>query len=153
MHKNMTSEIEQIIKNQWNQLPEGVRSILANPELSLKIRTLGKNIGLTDEQLPTLETETFLVLLGLSNPRNFKQELQRRLGLPGESANVVSAEIVRNILSGLEIELEHIFRSVNVSGENENSMIVSDQLPENSSWYENIVFILSGGDFNAFDEV
>ncbi len=106
----MDPETEKIIKEQWKYLPDEVKNFFTDPKWVDKISDIGKKNGLTDEQILILQTETILVMLGLSDIDLYSGELKTRLQIDEEKVKNIISEIDVKIFGNLKIKLKEIFK-------------------------------------------
>ncbi len=102
---------EQQLRDAFEELPVGLRQSLSSVDTANAIQEIAKKYLLHVDQMAALASETGLVLLGLTHPAEFIENLSTRLRLPEEKskeiARDVSAQIlvkVREALRGLHEE-------------------------------------------------
>jgi len=93
-------ETEQIIKDQLNKLPAEMASIFFDQELPKKILSVGKSFNLNDEQIKKLETETYLLILGLTSPEDYQNELKEQIGVEEDVSERVCDSIEKILPEG-----------------------------------------------------
>jgi molybdopterin converting factor small subunit len=114
----MNPETEKIIKDQMKKLPTEIRELFTNPSIDAKIVNIGKNNGLNVEQLVTLQTETYLVMLGLVHPDDYPSELKDHLNIDDEKVENIVAETNEKILSKITERLREIYEEMDATSEN-----------------------------------
>ncbi len=144
----MNSEIENIIKEQMKILPVEVIDVLASPAWTEKILNIGKKNGLNEEELGTLQLETSLVMLGLTHPDSYVEELKNHLKVSEIKTDNIVNEINRELSNGIREKLISIFN---------DSLISKEEIKKNiqgkkTTFDQNLNFILSGGDYTVFLE-
>lgn len=107
----MDPEIEKIIKERMEKLPDSIRSVLANPGLNEKIMSIGKKNGLDPEQLGILQIETYLVLLGLVHIDDYPDELKNSLKIEDLKLNGVLNDINAEILNPIREKLKEMYET------------------------------------------
>jgi len=106
----MDTETEKIIKDQMKILPEEIKGLFTDPKVNEQILEIGKTHKLNDEQLGIFQMETFLLMLGLTYPDEYQEELKDRLNTDDETLNNITKGIY-TIISNEKIEkLKEIYR-------------------------------------------
>jgi hypothetical protein len=105
----METETDKIIKEQLEYLPEDIIALFADPKTNEKISEIGKITQLNDEQLGVLQTETSLLMLGLTNQDEYKNELKNKLAVSEEKLNDILKEIYILIPTDMIEELKIIY--------------------------------------------
>ncbi len=67
------------MQKRFSLLPEDIQGVITSSEYQLKLYEIAKKNKLTYEQLGTIELETTMVLLGMTPPDDFRDELQVEL--------------------------------------------------------------------------
>lgn len=133
----METETEKIIKKQLEYLPKEVVSIFANPKTNDKILEIGRTNNLNAEQLEIFQTETSLLLLGLTHPDDYLNELKNRLNIYEDKLNNLTKEIYALISDGIIEKLKEIYqKSEEKEILNETKPIVLD--PQFSNMPQNV---------------
>ncbi|MCE9549391.1 hypothetical protein K8Q98_03290 [Candidatus Nomurabacteria bacterium] len=104
----MNPETEKIIREQMEKLPPEIRELFLMPDLGEKIIAIGKKNTLNVEQMGSLETETYLVMLGLVRPEEFESELKSNLKIDELKAKNIITDVNLQILSGIREKLEKL---------------------------------------------
>ena len=94
----MNQELQQLMKEQWAQLPSAVQKALVAPDLQQKIIKVGDANQLHVDQKGVLSDETVLLMLGLTHPDDFVSILTERLGVDAAAAEKVAQDIGREIV-------------------------------------------------------
>ena len=116
----MDPETEKIIKEQMKKIPEEVRKLLADPKLNDKFLIVGKKYGMNIEQMGIFQTETMLMMLGLTHPDKYSEELKNRLKISEEKVDSIVVDVNQEILSGIREKLKEAYEeSSDGSGEGE----------------------------------
>ncbi|MFZ2149984.1 MAG: hypothetical protein WAV15_02395 [Minisyncoccia bacterium] len=118
----MNAETEKIIREQMEKLPEEVRNLFANETIGEKIIEIGKRNSLNVEQLGILETETYLVMLGLVHLDDYPDELKHHLNIDDLKVNTIITETNREILSGIREKLKEAYEQTNEATDNEEEI-------------------------------
>lgn len=122
----MEPETEKIIKEQMETLPEEVRSLFTDPKINEKILEIGNNNILNTEQMEIYQTETFLLMLGLTHPSDYQDELKSKLNISDEALNNISKEIY--VLFSREIieKLKEIYEKTEDENEEKEDVIENE---------------------------
>ena len=104
--ENTTDPLKVKIEQAKNELSEETRKAID----AVDVRTiiLGMNGKYNSEQIEDLETETELLLCGLSTPENYQKELQLRMKISTNEVLLLLAELDKNIFKKIQVELEKI---------------------------------------------
>ncbi len=86
-------DTETIIKKQLEILPEEIRNLFTDPKINEQILGIGKAHNLNAEKLEILQMETTLLMLGLTGPDRYPNELKNRLKTDDETVNNIVKEI------------------------------------------------------------
>jgi len=122
----MDQETEKTIKEQMEILPEEVRNLFTDPKINEKILEIGNNNILSVEQMNIYQTETFLLMLGLTHPSDYQAELKSRLNLDDKILNNISEEIY-TLFSGEIIEkLKEIYEKAEEEDEEKEILIENE---------------------------
>ena len=106
----MDPETEKIIKKQLEILPEEVKKVFVDPKIDEQISEVGKNFNFDDEKIGILQMETTLLMLGLTNPDEYPNELKSRLGIENQTINNI-VEKIKIVISPKIIEkLKEIYK-------------------------------------------
>mgnify|MGYP001614859131 FL=1 len=133
----MDSETEKIIKEQLEIIPTEIKNLLADHSLKDKIINIGKKNELNEEQLGTLQLETYLVLVGLVHPDEYSEELKDRLKVNEMKADNIINEIDKEVLNGIREQLAELF---------------VEEPEDDSDWKQNLDFIFPKWDDSLFQE-
>ncbi len=107
----MDPETEKIIEEQMKKLPEAIRNLFLDEKLKEKIAGIGKRNGLTMEQLKLLETETYLVMIGLVHTEEYKDALKEQLGVEDEKLSNIVSDINKEILDEVKEILADVYEA------------------------------------------
>jgi hypothetical protein len=132
----MTDKLKQIVIEELAKVsPEQQGAINSLPWADIS-EEISKKYSLDESTLNDLQTETFLVLIGLEEPFDFSLNLGNNAGLESGTCEKI----------GQEIE-ERIFIPINDAL---IEKIKESDRAKASAWHQNVNFILSGGNYGAF---
>ncbi|MFA5773495.1 MAG: hypothetical protein WC908_02370 [Candidatus Paceibacterota bacterium] len=106
----METEIEEIIKQQLEYLPKEIVDLFTNPKLSDKIFEIGKENKINIEQLDIFQTETFLLILGLTNSDEYEEELRNKLNINKETIDNIKKGIYSFISNETLEKIKEIYK-------------------------------------------
>jgi hypothetical protein len=86
-------EVQKELQTRFALLPEELQKVITSSDYQMKLFDLAKKYKMTYERLGTLELETTLVLLGMTHPKDFPQEMKNLLRLPETDFNNLMTEI------------------------------------------------------------
>ena len=102
----MKSYTEQELEEKYKQLPEGIEEAIFSVGMEKTLEEIGKKYKLQIDQLGILANETRLVMLGLTHPKDFINNLAERLELEKEPAKNIAQEINQRIFYAIREELK-----------------------------------------------
>src|SRR3989338_328634 len=93
----MDQDLATKIQNRLEELPEEIRRAVQSAEVDRKIREVGTKNALHVDQIGNLSDETYMVMLGFTDPAEFAENLSKELNIPAEKANTVAQDIGTSI--------------------------------------------------------
>ncbi len=93
-----TTYTEEKLREKFETLPTGLRQAIASVDTANTVQAIAKKYLLHVDQMGALASETGLVLLGLTHPRDFTKNLATRLRLSDEKSLQIAKEISAQIL-------------------------------------------------------
>ena len=100
------SYTEQELEEKYKQLPTGIEEAIFSVGMEKTLEEIGKKYKLQIDQLGILANETRLVMLGLTHPKDFINNLAERLELEKEPAKNIAQEINQRIFYAIREELK-----------------------------------------------
>jgi len=94
-----TTYTEQQLLESFEGLPLGLRQAIASVDTANAIQAIAKKNLLHVDQMSALASESGLVLLGLTHPRDYIANLARRLRVPEAKARDIAKEVSADVLS------------------------------------------------------
>ncbi len=90
-------EIQSIVKEKWDQLPESVRSALSNFNWKDPLLAIGKKYNLQIDDLNVLQNETMMILLGITPPDELKKQMAEQTQLPEVQIQELSDDVEKEV--------------------------------------------------------
>lgn len=94
-------DLKKIIIERYNQLPKKIQDAIVDSNWEQKIRSMASKYNIVIGDAGTLETETFLVMLGLEEVSNYRKNITNNTDMPEETIdkviNDVNTEIFKEI--------------------------------------------------------
>jgi len=90
-------DTEKILRERIENSPEAIRELIASNELLAGIRQIAIANKLTAEQMRSLESEVIFVLVGIELYKDFKENIDKELGVSGDVSQNISDTIEREI--------------------------------------------------------
>lgn len=87
------TDTEQLIKDHYATLPEPVKRAIGSFDWTREVFDIGRKHGMHIDRIGELQTEVMLVVLGLTSPAQFQDELFSRIEPNREIATEVSDEV------------------------------------------------------------
>ena len=94
-----TTYSERQLLESFESLPLGLRQAIASVDTANSIQAIAKKNLLHVDQMSALASETGLVLLGLTHPRDYIANLGKRLRVPEAKARDIAKEVSGEVLS------------------------------------------------------
>lgn len=93
----MNETLRQSFEEQLVYLPEINQQALKSFDWATELLAIGKNSGLHIDELEDLQVETMLVLVGLSQPSEYQNELITRLAISPTEANKIIEQVNQRV--------------------------------------------------------
>lgn len=103
------SDVENEMRTRFELLPEDIQQVLASSEYQTKLFEIAKARKITYEQLGALEIETTMVLLGMTKPDEYRDELMIQLKLSDEEINALVQDISAQIFQPIRQSIEKMY--------------------------------------------
>lgn len=97
------------MQKRFSLLPEDIQGVITSSEYQLKLYEIAKKNKLTYEQLGTIELETTMVLLGMTPPDDFRDELQVELKIDDDK---MIDELVKEISDQVFVPIRESLKKV-----------------------------------------
>ncbi len=117
------------VRDQIEKLPLELTKFLAYSEWDDLISSIGDEYKLPDAQFNTFHQEVFLVLLGLTHPDGFRDEIINRLEIEIETLDALILEVEEKIFVPIRPALIQFFESEQAIAE-EDEAPIEIQTPE-----------------------
>ena len=134
----MTEKLKQIIKEELVKLPKDSQDAINSLDWASIAEEIGKKSLLTESEINNLQTETFLVLIGLEDLDSYTLNIENEIGTSKNEAGKIASEAMEKIFTPISNLMEEKIKN-NIKN-------------KNPAWDQNINFVLSGGDYFAFLE-
>jgi hypothetical protein len=89
--------VHSMIKERFNNLPPKLQEAIASTDVANKLRTISQKHKLLLDQGQILENETYMVLLGIEQAENYKQNLKKELNISEDTATKIANDVGREI--------------------------------------------------------
>lgn len=144
------ADIKNEIRNRYELLPESLKQALMDDGYQQKLFDIAKANKLTYEELSILEMETTMVLLGMSVPSNYRDELQIQLKKNDDVIEPIVKAVNEQVFGPLRETLMRLYETnpeVTVGGVEimpENQTSQTEKAEENLSSAEKTVLAKTG---------
>lgn len=118
------TETEKIIKKQLKILPKEIKDFFVDPKINQQVLEIGKGFNLDIEKVGVLQIETTLLILGLTNPDEYPNELKNRLKVGGETLNNIVQKINTIISPEILRRLKEIYKKTEDESREEKNKII-----------------------------
>ena len=105
----MDPEIEKLIKEQMEKLTPELRELFTDPSVGEKLINIGNRNSLNVEQLGILQTETYLVMLGLVHPDDYVHELKNSLKIDNLKTSIIASDVNKEIFFAIREKLKETY--------------------------------------------
>lgn len=99
------SEIKDLIKEQFDQLPQVIKDTITSSNWQEKIRRIVKVNNLHIDQGAAIENLVLITMLGIETPENFVQRAQSYAGVDQDQALSISSEVEKEIFGDIRKKL------------------------------------------------
>ncbi|KKW42983.1 MAG: Cordon-bleu protein-like protein 1 [Parcubacteria group bacterium GW2011_GWA1_56_13] len=89
----MDQDLTKKIQARLEELPEDIRKAVQSADMDKKIQEIGAKNTLHLDQIGNLGDETYMVMLGFTDPAEFAENLAKELNLPKEKAEAVAQDV------------------------------------------------------------
>jgi len=103
-----TNYTEDALREKFEELPQGLRQAIASVDTANAVQTIAKRYILHVDQMGALSSETGLVLLGLTHPRDFTKNLTARLRISEQRA----LEIAKSVSEAVLVKVKETLRGL-----------------------------------------
>ena len=134
----MTDKFKQIIIEKIAELPKENQEAIRNFDWAKMADEIARKYLYDESQINDVQVETFLVLVGLTDPKYFSTYIENGVGTIKEVAENITKEIYEKIFTPIN---DHIIENIKKS-----------EKAKNPKWDQNLGFIMSGGDYTSFAE-
>ncbi|MBP9715004.1 MAG: hypothetical protein KBD52_00740 [Candidatus Pacebacteria bacterium] len=97
----MDDQTIKVLKERFEALPKSIQDMIMSTNYEETLLKIGQNNKLNVAQLAVLEKETTMVMMGLTDPEDFEEDLTRELGVSKELGFVIVAEINEEIFKDI----------------------------------------------------
>lgn len=96
------------LQKRFKELPEALREAIFSAEIAETLLSIGKKYALSLERVGDLSTETSLVMLGVTHPKEYISQLQQELGVERDVAKNIAQEVNEQVFSKIREELKKL---------------------------------------------
>ncbi len=128
------SGVKQELFARFELLPEDIKKAITDDAYQQKLFTIAKEQKMTYEELGTMETETTMVLLGMTKPEDFRDELQLELKKNDAEVDLLVGKINEQVFAPIRASLERVYAAKKnpidyLTPMPEETKITNDQTP------------------------
>ncbi len=103
------SDIRGELMSRFELLPDDIKKAITDDAYQTKLFTIAKEKKMTYEELGTMETETTMVLLGMTKPEDFRDELQLELKKNDAEIDALVKNINEQVFAPIRASLERVY--------------------------------------------
>lgn len=104
-------DVRQEMRERFELLPKEIQSVLTSEEYERGIFELAKEQKLTYEEMGILEVETSMVLLGMTRPADYRDELQVQLKKNDPDIDTLVAAINTQVFDPVRSAIQKVFEA------------------------------------------
>lgn len=105
------ADIQTEMVARFQLLPEQLQNVIKGSDYQKKLMQIAKDHGLTFDQLSTLELETTMVLIGMTRPEEYRDELQTELKKTDAEIDPVVAAVNDQVFGQIRTALERLYEA------------------------------------------
>ena len=113
----ISDEFQKEIKIRFELLPPDVQKVVTDSNYTKDLFEIAKANKLTYEHLETLQTETFMALLGMNNPEEYRTVLQGELKKSDAEMDILISAINERIFDPIKESLKKVYNNEDVNEE------------------------------------
>lgn len=132
----MTEKLQKISQREFAKLPKEMQEAISNIDWAKISEGICRKHNLNESETNDVQTEIVLVLAGLVDGNFLAVNLENQVNLTKEEAEGIAKEAFVNIFYPLITGFQEKVKKANKD--------------KNSTWEQNVNFIMSGGDYAAF---
>lgn len=132
----MTEKLKQDLKEQMKFLSKDSQGAINSFDWVKVSEEIAKNHSFTEDDTNMLQANIGLVLVGLEDQDELVVNIEEDINVSKDHAQKISEEIIQQILRPI--------------AENLSENIKRDLKNRNTTWQQDLDFIISGGDYTAF---
>ena len=103
------TQLQQNIAKYYAKLPIELQQFFSSMKWMDDLKDISTKYSLTEEQITTLGTETTLLLLGIVHKDEYKDTIEKDLGLSNDIFNNIFSEIEISVLKDIYVQLDEAF--------------------------------------------
>lgn len=131
------NNVKMEIRSRFELLPKELQTVIVDESYQTNLFAVAKNNKLTFEELGTLEIETTMVLLGMTKPENYRDEIQEQLKKNDPEIDALVSDVNEKIFAPIKIQLEKLYSGVkepvDFLKENNPELVKKDEVPVTST--------------------
>src|SRR3989344_5530084 len=98
-------DLKKLIKDTYASLPEDLQEAVMNQSLKNRLEDIGRKNNLNEAQVQALKNETYFVLLSIETISDFKDNIQKQIGISEEIADRIALSVYDGVFKPVEITL------------------------------------------------
>lgn len=98
----MNPEIEKLIKEHLDSLPNAIKKVLSGTDITSEILAIKNKHHLMLDQVTSLELDTRLTILGIYESEDFVDNIKNHTGLSADTAILVAKDVEESIFSKIK---------------------------------------------------
>ena len=123
-------ETEQLIFEQFKQLPQDVQDAITSNRVREQIKAIGEKHQLHIDQIGSLETETTFIMIGLEPAKDYIRNIARELRLDGATAQKIAVDVNEQIFRPVRESLKKIHEIADTDSTTPTPLPQNTEIPE-----------------------
>ncbi len=132
-------ETKEILKNQFDQLPENLKKVIEESDWQKKLADISSSHNLLIDKAASLENETLFVMIGLEPAKDYITNLKNGLEIDQQTAESIAVDVNREIFDTIKDHLVNF----------ENEIETEEKIPEKDALLEEIEGHMADGSSSA----
>jgi len=103
------TQLQEQIALYYSRLPKNMQELFSSMRWMDTLKNISIKFGLSENQKEVLGTETTLVLLGITHPEEYEDNLRSELGMTNDSLNKMIEEISTSVINTIRPQLNDAY--------------------------------------------
>ncbi len=119
-------DVKKEIASRFALLPDDIKQVIMDDGYQMKLFTIAKDLKLTYDELGVIELETTMVLLGMTKPADFRDEIQLQLKKNDPEIDAIVREINNDVFNPIRASIDNLFTNKKELGDYANTNVLKN---------------------------